>query len=484
MSTSKSKTWKGPGEGPQDMGVPGESVEIESLAAGGRGVGRVEGKVWLVEGAFPGERVAARVRADRGRYVEAVAAAILRPAPGRRPSICPVQGECGGCPWMPLDEAEQRAWKRRIVVDALERIGHLPDPPVEPVRAAGPPLRYRNRVEFTIGRSRTGDLAVGLHPARAATEVVDVDLCYLQSEKADAILRTIREFLLEGPGRADPAWEDSRSPVRVAVRLSDTGPGGTVVVRGGSGPIATLRSLADRLIERHPEVRGVVRITSAPGRRGGGTVEVVRGEGELADLSGGVLVRVPAGSFTQVQKDGAAILLDLVAEEAPGSRTALELYGGTGAFGLALARLGVRVRVVEADAEAIEAGIEAAARAGIADRLEFVKGHVGAVLGSSGRDAERTDLVVADPPRAGLGERLALRVALLGAERIVLVSCDPAAFARDARVLVREGYRLERVVPVDLFPQTPHVETVARFRREGEGLPRSRPGPIRPRGSG
>lgn len=484
MSTSKSKIWKGPEGEPHDMGVKGATVEIDSLAVGGRGVGRVEGKVWLVEGAFPGERVEARVRADRGRYVEAVAAAILRPAPGRRPSICPVQGECGGCPWMPLDEAEQRAWKRRIVVDALERIGRLPDPPVEPVRTAGPPLRYRNRVEFTIGRNRSGDLAVGLHPAHAATAVVDVDACYLQSEKADAILRTIREFLLDGPGRADPGWEDPRVPVRVAVRLSDAGPGATVVARGGSRPIETLRSLADRLLERHPEVRGVVRITGAPGRRGGGAVEVVRGEGELTDVSGGVVVRVPAGSFTQVQKDGAGILLDLVAEEAPGARTALELYGGTGAFGLALAGLGVRVRVVEADAEAIEAGKEAAARAGIADRLEFVRGRVEEVLGSPGRVGERPDLVVADPPRAGLGERLAQRVAPLGAERIVLVSCDPATFARDARVLVREGYRLERVVPVDLFPQTPHVETVARFRREGEGLPRSRRGPTPPRESG
>jgi 23S rRNA (uracil1939-C5)-methyltransferase len=385
---------------------------------------------------------------------------------------------------MPLAEAEQRTWKRRIVVDALERIGRIPEPPVDAVRAAGPPLRYRNRVEFTIGRSRTGTLVVGLHPAHAATEVVDVAACFLQSETADAILRTIRGFLLDGPGRADPGWEDPRAPVRVAVRVSDAGQGVAVVVRGGSGPIRTLDLLANLLLERHAEVRGVVRITTAPGRRGGGRVDVVRGDGDLADVSGGVLVRVPAGSFTQVHGEGAAILLDLVAEDALGARTALELYGGTGAFGLALARLGVRVTVVEADPKAVEAGKEAAARAGIADRIVFVRGPVEAVFGPPGRDTERPDLIVADPPRAGLGERLALRVARLGAERIALVSCDPATFARDARVFVSEGYRLERVVPVDLFPQTPHVETVARFRREEEGRPRSRPGPTPPRGSG
>ncbi len=484
MSTSKSNIWKNRPDEPQHMGVEGATVEIESLAVGGRGVGRIAGKVWLVEGAFPGERVRVRVRADRGRFVEAVTREILRPAPGRRPSVCPIQGECGGCPWMPLDEAEQRRWKRRIVIDALERIGRISDPPVDPLRAAGRPLRYRNRVEFTIGRDRAGNRAVGLHPAHAATEIVDVAACYLQSERADAIFSTIREFVLRGPGRDDPGWEHPRAPVRVAVRISGAGPGATVVVRGGSGPIETLGLLADRLFERHPEVRGMVRIESARGRRGGGAVEVVRGEGEVTDVSGGVLVRVPAGSFTQVQQEGGAILVDLVGEEALEATTAVELFAGAGAFGLALARRGVRVKVVEADAEAVEAGRRGAARAGIADRIEFVRGRVEEALVALGRDADRPDLVVADPPRAGLGEGLARRVALLGAERIVLVSCDPATFARDARVLVREGYRLERVVPVDLFPQTPHVETVARFRRAGQGPPRSRRGPTPPRGSG
>lgn len=466
------------------MGAGRTVVEIDSLAAGGKGVGRVEGKVWLVEGAFPGEWVEARIRADRGRFVEAVASAILRPAPGRRPPVCPVQTVCGGCPWMPLDEADQRAWKRRIVIDALERIGRIADPPVEPVRAAGGPLRYRNRVEFTIGRSRSGERVLGLHPAGSATEVVDVDACHLQSEGADAILGTIRAFVLEGPGRSDRGWEDRRAPVRVAVRVSGAARGATVVVWGGSAPIETLAPLADRLIERHPEVRGVVRITSAPGRRGGGTVEVVRGEGDVEEPSGGVVVRAPAGSFAQVQAEGGAILAELVAEEAAGAGRALELYGGTGAFGFALAHRGVRVTVVEADAAAVEAGRAAAAGAGIDDRIDFVRGRAEEFLASSAPLSERPDLVVADPPRAGLGEALAERVAILGAERIVLVSCDPATFARDARVLVREGYRLERVVPVDLFPQTPHVETVARFRREGEGLRRSKPGPPPPRASG
>jgi 23S rRNA (uracil1939-C5)-methyltransferase len=484
MSTSKSKIWKGTREVPQDMGVRRSIVEIDSLAALGKGVGRVDGKVWLVEGAFPGERVEAHIRSDRGRFVEAVATTILRPAAGRRTPICPVQATCGGCPWMPLDEADQRAWKRQIVVDALERIGRLPDPPVEPVRAAGGPLRYRNRVEFTIGHSGSGGRMLGLHPAGSATEVVDVDGCHLQSEEADAILRTIREFILAGPGRADRGWDDASAPVRVSVRVSGADRTATVVFRGGSAPIGTLASLADRLVERHPEVRGVVHIAGAPGRRGGGTVEVVRGEGRIHESSGGVSVRVPAGSFTQVQEEGGAILAGLVAAEAAGARCALELYGGTGPFGLSLARRGVRVTVVEADRAAVEAGREAAERAGIAGRIDYVRGRAEDVLARFASEAKRPDLLVADPPRAGLGEALAARVASLGADRIILVSCDPATFARDARVLVREGYRLERVVPVDLFPQTPHVETVARFKRTEADLPRSRPGPTPPRESG
>ncbi|HXV76207.1 MAG TPA: TRAM domain-containing protein, partial [Candidatus Polarisedimenticolaceae bacterium] len=163
------------------------SLRIDGLAAGGRGVGRHEGRVWFVERGLPGDRVLARPIARRARFVEAERVRLERPSPSRRQPPCVHQDRCGGCPWMPLAEVEQRAWKERLVRDALARIGGIADCPVEPTRSTGSPLGYRNRVEFAVAWDESGRATIGLHRAGGGG-LVAIDRCLLQSDAANRTL--------------------------------------------------------------------------------------------------------------------------------------------------------------------------------------------------------------------------------------------------------------------------------------------------------
>ncbi len=468
--------WKERSRGPQHLGVgapAGSSgpqvrrVVIESMAAGGRGVGRVGGKVWLVEGGLAGDTVIAAPRKERRAYVEGVASRIEAPSKDRRDPACPIQGKCGGCPWMPLREDAQRGWKRRIVSDCLRRIGGFREPEVSEALSGGPATGYRNRIEVVFGRSG-GRRALGYHARGEPGGLVDVERCILADDAANALLATAREYFLDGPGRGDAALEGEHGAVRLILRRSASALRSLVVLRDAGGPFPSAPGFARAVAERHADVAGVVRVSGPPGRRGGAGATVLAGEGWIEETLGGLAFRVPADSFFQVNPAAAEHLVRLVLEAAGESGgEALDLYAGVGVFALALARSGWRVTAVEANGEAVGGGRLAAAALGLDRAVEFVAAGVGDHLASAPARRGPPDLVVVDPPRSGLGAEVARRIGALGASRVALVSCDPATLARDARALAGAGYALGCAVPVDLFPQTAHVETVATMQREG-----------------
>ena len=442
----------------QDLGV---ELEITGLAAGGRGVARQEGRVWLVVGALPGQRVLARARRTHPRWVDGEVERVLVPSPEERAAPCPFHAGCGGCAWMQLPEEAQRAWKRQLVRDALARLAHLPDVPVEEPVASPRLLGYRNKVELTFGRSPQGAPILGYHPPGDARGVVDVAACLLADDAMNRVVACARAFFLEGAGAADPALPAVGSlgePLRLVVRRSRSETRILAAFRGDPGPFPSARTFAEHLTREVPEVAGVVRLVADQGRRGGTRVEALTGRTFLRETLGGISFDVPAASFFQVNPEGAEVLLrEVLAACGPvRGRTVLELYGGMGVFGLALARAEARVTVLEADRDAVAAGLRAAAGAGLDAR--FLRGDVLRTLQEQRGIA--ADLVLADPPRSGLGPGVAAQIAARMPERIVLVSCDPGTLARDLGALHGRGYAVERVVPVDLFPQTPHVETV------------------------
>ena len=475
MSTEKCKMAYSDPHGPHDVAVPAanvdestETLQIEALAAGGRGVARREGQVWFVSGALPGDRVLAEVVRRHKSYVEGRLIRRLQDSPARRLSPCPLQPECGGCPWMPLGETEQRRWKRSLVRDALRRIGQT-EVEVDEVRTS-PVLAYRNKVEFTLGRDPAGRPVVGLHSGRSEGALVDIDRCAVQHDAANAVLASARTYLLDHaeewvdslPGRAEP--------YRLVIRRSWLTGEILVALRETTRPFPAARGLAEHLAQSHDNLAGVVRIEARRGRRGGTRISRVLGRTWLEERIGETTFRLPAASFFQINTYAASELLDVVVEcvgRVEGRRIA-DLYAGVGAFGIELARRGANVTLCEADGQAVLCG-RRAARAGDSKKIAFARAEVSDFLRRTRRDGCRFDVIVANPPRSGMGNEVPRLIGEHRPERIVLVSCDPATLARDTRRLMRQGYLPERVIPIDLFPQTAHVETVLVLRQGAAG---------------
>jgi 23S rRNA (uracil1939-C5)-methyltransferase len=366
---------------------------------------------------------------------------------------------------MPLETGAQRRWKEVSVRDSLHRIGGVDPAAVEPIRGGGLSLGYRSRVEFSIGRDAGGRVVVGMHGHEPSAGLVDVEACLLETPLANRILATAREFLLS-PGRTWPAL-DPVEPFRLLLRQSATSGAVVLALRETSAEFPEAEALADAVTARHDEVVGVVRLRARAGRRGGVDARVISGVGWLAERIGGIEFRVPATCFTQVNHEWVeqlpALVRELVGENA-GPR-AVDLYGGIGVHAFALAAGGAeRVTVCEADADAIACGEEAARRAGIAG-VSFVRSSAERFVERGWPRGGAVDVVVANPPRTGLAGPVAHALGRHAASRIVLVSCDPPTLGRDVGILGRAGYRLRRAVPVDLFPQTPHVEVVALLER-------------------
>jgi 23S rRNA (uracil1939-C5)-methyltransferase len=439
--------------------------EVERLVAGGRGLGRPEGVVWLVDGGVPGDRVRAEASRRRRRLVEGRVVDIMEPSPLRRPPPCRLQGTCGGCPWMVLDEAEQRAWKGRILEEALQRIGGFPSLSADRIAPSPRSLAYRNKLELTFG-TRDGRRILGFHETGNPERLVDVDRCLLQDETGSRILLEVRRFFLEGPGRDDPWLDDPPEPARLVIRRSVSTGRALVALRGGPGPFPSAREFARGVRAAVPEVSGVVRLLSRPGRRGGVRVARLLGRPWLEESLGGVVFRLPAPTFFQVNPEAASALVDAVRELAAADpeATALDLYAGVGVYGLTLAEAGASVIACEADPRAVASG-QRAARENHRSGFRMVRSDVGTFLASSAARESSPTTVVANPPRTGFGPGVADAIAELRPERIVIVSCDPATLARDLKHLAARGYTPTRVVAVDLFPQTPHIESVTLLRR-------------------
>lgn len=367
---------------------------------------------------------------------------------------------------MPLDEDLQRDWKLRLIQEALERIGGLDSVHPEPIRAPSAPMGYRNRAEFALCWGGGAAPVVGFHGSGSDRRVIDVERCPLQHDDANEVLDSVRRFI--GRHASGDGWRSkTRHQARLLIRRSDLSGEILVALREAARPLPDARELASFLVDRHEKVVGVARLVVPSGRRGGTRAEVLEGRDWIEERVAGTRLRLPVASFLQVSTAGARELVGLVAELAGDVRAVkvVELYGGAGLFAMELVRRGaLSATVCEADPGAIQSGREAVAEAGLRG-VEFVRKDVRSFVEQPPARGE-VGLIVANPPRSGLGKGVAGALRSWGAERMVLVSCDPPTLARDLKVLLERGaYRVERIIPVDLFPQTAHVETVVLLTR-------------------
>jgi 23S rRNA (uracil1939-C5)-methyltransferase len=434
----------------------GEELElrVESLAQGGRGVARREdGFVVFVAGGLPGDRVLARVSRSKRGYAEAATVELLEPSADRVADTCVHDGEpCPGAPWQGLPYEQQLEQKAAQVDEALRRLGGLDGFSIEPIVPAVSQWRYRNKLEYSFSE-RDGDAVLGFHRRGSWRDVVDVDDCHLASEPNNAARNAVREW-----ARAEglPAYDadDGRGVLR------------NLVVREGvrTGQIQTRLVTTPAEFPRPPVDLHTV-IDGPAGSTDGPTG--VLGEEHLEEELGGLRFRISHTAFFQTNTEMAERLYGIACEYAglTGSERVYDLYCGIGTIGLSLAADAGEVWGIETVPEAV-ADAERNAKRNNITNARFTTADARLGIRPLVEQAGRPDVLVVDPPRAGLSKKVVRRVIECEAPRIVYVSCNPTTLAPNAAQLTEAGYALRRVTPVDMFPQTPHVECVALLERQ------------------
>lgn len=379
-----------------------ENLKIESLGNRVGGIARPDGyPAIFVRGALPGEEVTVRVTGGKKSFLEAEILSLGKTSPHRIDPFCVHYGTCGGCSLQHLSYQRELHWKREWVVKALRYLG---SPEVKPVIPSPDVQGYRNRVTFDIHGGR-----LTLHAFRG--DPIPVDLCPLMNSNSRKALEELKRG--EYPKTAD------RISLRGSVNTDDHG--AEFFCRG--------------------------KWTRT---------------GSITEVLNGVRFPVPCGGFFQVNSGAAEILVNKVTELAAGAGgKVLDLYGGVGAFGIPLALKGNAVDSVEMNHEASLGCAEAAKMNDVPrNMLKAIRQRDRTFLSDALRNGTKYDLLVTDPPRAGMGIRTARQVRRLAPETIIYVSCNPFTAARDIAILVEGGYRISDVAPVDMFPRTDHVETV------------------------
>ena len=446
----------------------GEELElrVDSLAYGGNGVARVNGFVVFVRGGLPGDLVRARVTKAKRGFAEAVTQAVLEPSSERVEAPCHHFGVCGGCRFQDLAYESQVAAKEQQVRDALVRIGRIGEPPLEPIVPAASVFRYRNKLEYSFSAGEEG-VELGFHRAGRWDEIVDIEECLLTTDLGNAVRLAVRRW----------AREERLEPYDQA---TGTGYLRHLVVREGrnTGQLLVLLVTAPGerfetgyfvdILRRFPEVRSIHwAINDTPAERTNVPTKLLWGGEAIEEEFLGLRFRLRPGAFLQTNTEMAEQLYSLARDYAGlrGTENVLDLYCGTGTIALALAREAGAVWGLEISEEAVACAIENAELNGI-ENARFFAGNVGQTLEELVEESGAPDVVVVDPPRAGLAGKALRRTGALGAERIVYVSCNPTTLASDVQVLRDEfGYELRRCRPVDMFPHTPHVESVSLLTR-------------------
>ncbi len=439
----------------------GDELEltIDSLAFGGAGVARTEGYVVFVAGAIPGDRVRAVIGKRKRAYAEARVVEIVEPSPER---IAPV-ADHPGAPWQVLPYERQLEVKQSQVDDALRRIGKLDGFTLEPILPAVQQWRYRNKLEYSFGTDAAGALVCGFHAPGRWDEIVSLDDCLLASERGNQA----REQVVQ--------WCRSQG-LSAYDRRSGEGMLRNLVVREGrrTGAIQVRLVTGEGQLDRDSLVGAVDGVDGLLWTRSStvaettqvGETELLAGSDHFEEELGGMRFRISAEAFFQTNTEMAERLYTLAIEYAQpsGFERVYDLFCGIGTIALLMSPRVAEVWGLELVEEAIADAI-ANARANEVDNARFFAGDVRLALRELVEKAGRPDVVIVDPPRAGLSQKVVRRIIEASPRRLVYVSCNPTTLAPNAAQLVEAGYQLRRVQPVDMFPQTPHIECVALMER-------------------
>jgi 23S rRNA (uracil1939-C5)-methyltransferase len=442
----------------------GEELElrIDSLAFGGSGVARHDGFVVFVRGGVPGDDVRARITKVKRGFAEGIVTELVHSSDSRVAAPCRHFGVCGGCRFQDLAYSVQLAEKERQVRDALVRIGRFAEPPLDPIVPAASQFAYRNKLEYSFTSGEDG-VDLGFHRAGRWDEVIGIEECLLTTDVGNAIRLAVRGWAREEQLEVYDQENGSGYLRHLVVREGRNTGQALVVLVTAPGERFEAGYLVD-VLRRFPEVRSIHwAINDTPAEQTNLPTKLLWGADAIEEEILGLRFRIRPSAFLQTNTEMAERLYELAREYAglSGEENVFDLYCGTGTIGLALATSAGAVWGVEISEEAVACAIENAVLNGI-DNARFFAGNVGQSIEELREEAGRPDVVIVDPPRAGLAGKALQRTGALGAARIVYVSCNPTTLASDLQVLRDDyGYVLERCRPVDMFPHTPHVESVS-----------------------
>jgi 23S rRNA (uracil1939-C5)-methyltransferase len=444
----------------------------------------VEGMGVMVSGVLaPGDCVSAQVYKVKSRYLEARAIEVLAPSPDRVEPCCPVFGVCGGCKWMHVSYEAQLRFKHKKVVDSLSHLGGFENPDVLPVLAAPEPFHYRNKVEFSCSNmryllpaemaqeelSKPKHFALGFHAPGNFEKVLDLDTCYLAKPCMNIVLQVVRDFALER-GLAPYAAKAYEGYLRnVMLRYSERHLQLMVNIVTSWYDKAIMQALKERLEAAIPG-QTMTLLNNVTTRRNtvatGEQEYVISGDGYVTERLGDLDFRISANSFFQTNTRQAETLYDQIIAVGgiTPEDTVYDLYCGTGTITLYLARHCKQAIGIEVVESAVRDAVMNAELNGLQNTLFFQADlkdfHA---MQEALAPYAKPRIIVTDPPRAGMHPKALDAMLKLQPDRIVYVSCNPANLARDGKEIAARGYRMTSAQPVDMFPQTNHIETVACF---------------------
>ncbi|MEM5786866.1 MAG: 23S rRNA (uracil(1939)-C(5))-methyltransferase RlmD [Syntrophobacteraceae bacterium] len=459
-------------------------LQVEKLAFGGKGVARLGGFVVFLDRAVPGQIVRALIIKKKKNYAEARVTGVISESPHYVEARCPHFGVCGGCSWQNISYDTQLYWKRMHVLESLSHIAGVSEAEVGPIVASPQEYYYRNKMEFTFSSKRwlppeefqageyTSDdlFGLGLHVRGFFDKVFNVRECYLQSPAAVEILKVVREIAAnsglpaysirgnEGFWRFLVVRETKRTGQRLVHLITASNPDAERIVD----------SLAAELVEKFPDTTTLIHSISDKKSQvaTGDFSRVLFGPGFIEEKLGELRFRISAHSFFQTNTLGTEMLYETAARfgSFDGSENVWDLYCGTGSIGIYIASRVKNVIGIEVVEEAINDAFENCRINGV-DNCTFLAGDLKDVI-KKASEAGRPDVVITDPPRAGIHPKVIKALLEIAPKRIVAVSCNPASLARDLTSLL-DTYEIKGIQPFDLFPHTPHLECVIRLDRRG-----------------
>lgn len=458
-----------------------ENVLIEDVAAEGKALAHVDGVVVFVPFAVPGDVVDIKVTKKKRNYMEGYVTRIVKESDHRQKPFCQHFGVCGGCKWQPLPYQMQLQAKQAQVYDQLVRIGHLDVPDLLPILGSDKTFGYRNKLEFTFSERRwllDGEdpeslspqqrLGLGFHVGKFFDKVLDIEKCWLQPSPSNEIRLFIKDYAIKNGLTFFNIREHTGFLRTMVIRTSESGKV-MLIVTFYHEDKASREALLDAVAEQFPQISSLYYVINGKANDSIADQECIlyRGEEAIYEQMEGLTFRIGPKSFYQTNTAQALKLYTVARDFAQldGNQVVYDLYTGTGTIAQFVSSLAKKVVGIEYVPEAIEDAKENARRNGI-DNCAFYAGDMKDVLNAEFIEANgHPDVIILDPPRAGIHPDVAKVILEAAADRIVYVSCNPASQARDLAILCSD-YEITAVRPVDMFPQTHHVENVVALKHK------------------